>query len=394
MSTDRYGRPLSDDGQWAWNGTEWVPAGTGANSASASGAGRDETPTVISAIPYAGGPPPAVGTPPPGGPAHDVAPQTPNPVTPDYARPAYGGAPSAGAPGYGTGPAAARSRRKLMAALAAVLVVIAAGVVAVVLALQPSKPPTPAVPASLTAISQKGAIGLTWMPSKHADHYVLYRDDKVLKNRLSTPSYVDPLPNEDTSSHHIYYVIAVSNHDKISPKSNSVTQSPMLRDLTAAENAFIDKLPAGLASTGSCVPEVVLYAITAVDTAVHCEINDSSVAAGSVKPPGGFVAYRLATTADYQDDVKQQIADLPKDTDCQSGTDAAGTWSNGKGKTLGTIYCENDGPSIANSGPTLTWTVDAARTFVVLVGSKGNQSVSIRQLDTFWRLTPTVNVSA
>ena len=33
MQQDDQGRPLSDDGQWVWNGTEWEPSGGGAPGA-------------------------------------------------------------------------------------------------------------------------------------------------------------------------------------------------------------------------------------------------------------------------------------------------------------------------------------------------------------------------
>ncbi len=44
MSTDSQGRPLSDDGQWAWSGTEWVPAVGGEIPADATGAGAPQAP--------------------------------------------------------------------------------------------------------------------------------------------------------------------------------------------------------------------------------------------------------------------------------------------------------------------------------------------------------------
>ena len=41
MSTDSQGRPLSDDGQWAWSGTEWVPAAGGGSPAEPEDVGGD-----------------------------------------------------------------------------------------------------------------------------------------------------------------------------------------------------------------------------------------------------------------------------------------------------------------------------------------------------------------
>jgi hypothetical protein len=86
MSTDSQGRPLSDDGQWAWNGTEWVPAAGG--GVSQPEAAADPNATMITPSPFAAGGAPAAGAPAPG-----------YAETPAYgAAPGYGAAP---APGYG-----------------------------------------------------------------------------------------------------------------------------------------------------------------------------------------------------------------------------------------------------------------------------------------------------
>src|SRR6185437_14412135 len=91
MSTDSQGRPLSDDGQWALNCTEWVPAGGAAEDSAAAGSGQPETAagppsedvgaTMIAPSPFAGGFPASA----PGG------------------GQGYGSAPDAEAPGYGGG---------------------------------------------------------------------------------------------------------------------------------------------------------------------------------------------------------------------------------------------------------------------------------------------------
>ena len=60
MSTDGLGRPLSDDGQWAWNGTEWVPAAIGGAvpAPTENDVAADPKATVIAVSPFArnGGP--------------------------------------------------------------------------------------------------------------------------------------------------------------------------------------------------------------------------------------------------------------------------------------------------------------------------------------------------
>jgi hypothetical protein len=86
MSTDSEGRPLSDDGQWAWNGSDWVPAAIGSTAPSAGGS-EDAGATMIAQSPYSGS-----GAPPGGQPGYGA------PSTPPAGGPGYGG----GSPGYGS----------------------------------------------------------------------------------------------------------------------------------------------------------------------------------------------------------------------------------------------------------------------------------------------------
>jgi hypothetical protein len=65
MSTDGQGRPLSDDGQWAWNGTEWVPAAIGGAVPAPieSDVAADPGATVIARSPFTRGGSPEVNQP-------------------------------------------------------------------------------------------------------------------------------------------------------------------------------------------------------------------------------------------------------------------------------------------------------------------------------------------
>jgi hypothetical protein len=112
MSTDGQGRPLSDDGQWAWNGTEWVPAamGGGIPPLAASSAFADPNATVIAASPF-----PAAGG---------------QPTFGSGAAPGYGA--DSGFGGAGAPPAAQGSRRKLIIGIAAAVIVIAVVAVLIV----------------------------------------------------------------------------------------------------------------------------------------------------------------------------------------------------------------------------------------------------------------------
>ncbi len=139
MSTDSQGRPLSDDGQWAWNGTEWVPALGGPSEPEAGGSvpAEDVGATMIAPSPFAAGSPGAA--PQGNAPGYGAA-------QPDHGQaPGYGQAQGYGqAPGYGLGapggpvgygvPPQPKSRKPLIIAVIGVLV-IAAVVVVLVLTL-------------------------------------------------------------------------------------------------------------------------------------------------------------------------------------------------------------------------------------------------------------------
>jgi len=144
MSTDSQGRPLSDDGQWAWNGTEWVPAAGGPPEPEAAGAApaEDVGATMIVQSPFPGGVPSA----PPQGAAPQGAAPGSGAAPADYGQPqsygqaafeqqGYGQVPSygPGAPGYGVPPQPAKkSRRPLILGAIGVLVIAAVVVVLVV----------------------------------------------------------------------------------------------------------------------------------------------------------------------------------------------------------------------------------------------------------------------
>lgn len=181
MSTDSQGRPLSDDGQWAWNGTEWVPAAGGAAPTPPADSVSDAGATMIAPSPFAPGQSPADqqqyggGAPVAGQQGYGGAP-TPGygaAPTPGYAgvsgyggapAPGYGGAPApgyAGSPGYGTPPAAQGSRKKLIIGLIGVLVVVAV-VVVLVIALGGSKKKALAGTYKCTAPKQSGSASVTF----------------------------------------------------------------------------------------------------------------------------------------------------------------------------------------------------------------------------------------
>jgi hypothetical protein len=154
MSTDGQGRPLSDDRQWAWNGTEWVPAAGGAADPPAPGSEGDMGATMIAPSPFASGGAPAGGQPAYGSflePSQSPAAQSPaggGSDAPGFGGfpgpdvPSVGGFPGPGTPGfggapggYGAPPAPRKSRTPLIAGIAGGLVVIAAVVVILIVTL-------------------------------------------------------------------------------------------------------------------------------------------------------------------------------------------------------------------------------------------------------------------
>jgi hypothetical protein len=168
MSTDSEGRPLSDDGQWAWNGTEWVPAAGGGAAPPASGDSGDAGATMIAQSPFAGG-----GA--PGGQPGFGAPSAPPADTPGYgggqgygstpgAAPGYGSTPGAapgygGAPGYGT-PTPQKSRTPLIVAVVSGVVIIIAVVLILIFTLGGSH--SLAGKYTCTAKNQSGSAAITF----------------------------------------------------------------------------------------------------------------------------------------------------------------------------------------------------------------------------------------
>ncbi len=171
MSTDSQGRPLSDDGQWAWSGTEWVPAAGGEIPADATGAGAPQAPdhgaagdpddvgaTRIIQSPLAGassagetyvGVPPADQTAVAGSPAAAAA-AAPTGDTPQ-------------GPGWDTVPKAPKNSRKTVIALIVGVLVIAAVVIILVFTLGGggNKGPSGAFKCTTPNVSGSGTITFT-----------------------------------------------------------------------------------------------------------------------------------------------------------------------------------------------------------------------------------------
>jgi hypothetical protein len=144
MSTDGQGRPLSDDGQWAWTGTEWVPAALSSGPSPVQPV--DPNTTIIGPSPFAAGGAPEAGQAGYGSASIANKPEQvyggPKPVGYGATPAGYGATPAgygATPPGYGAAPAGygappppTRSRKPLFIGIAVVVVLVAVAVVLIV----------------------------------------------------------------------------------------------------------------------------------------------------------------------------------------------------------------------------------------------------------------------
>jgi hypothetical protein len=137
MSTDGQGRPLSDDGQWAWTGTEWVPAALSSGPSPVPPV--DPNATIVGPSPFAAGGAPEAGQAGYGSASIANQPEQvyggPAPVAYGATPAGYGGTPPGygGTPaGYGAPPPPARSRKPMIIGIASVVVLFAVAVVLIV----------------------------------------------------------------------------------------------------------------------------------------------------------------------------------------------------------------------------------------------------------------------
>ncbi len=286
-----------------------------------------------------------------------------------------------------------KSRKGLWLGVGAGALVVAGVVVALIFLLGGGSDPKPAVPSALQATAGKGQVSLSWAASKDATRYQVLRDDKPVAT-VTTTSYTDSLPNEDSSDTHRYAIVALSKKDKASAPSAVVSKAPELRGLNGAETAFIAKLPRAFTEVGSCKPEPAMEVANSVDVAVRCEVSDAAVTSGTDKPSGGFVAFHAISRDAYTQLYNKQIKGLQQTRfTCETGLPAAGNWHNSKQVDLGKIWCTTTGSSVSEGAPLLGWTTLDANAFIVTYGSDGDGADGIESLITFWNKTPYVSVT-
>jgi hypothetical protein len=284
------------------------------------------------------------------------------------------------------------SRKGVWIGVGAAAAVVAAVVVVLLVVVLPGKDPTPAAPSAVKAVAGKGSVTVSWAASDHADHYQLFKDNKPLKT-VTTTSYTDALPQEDSTDSHTYYVVAVSDKDKTSAKSASVKKAPQLRDLNADEKAFITKLPRDFAEPGSCVPAPFEESST-IDVAVSCSVSDAAAVKGSQKPSGGFLAFHAINRDAYTEKYLTETRGVQQaNFTCEQGRPAAGNWHNSQNVDLGKIWCTTTGSSVDSGTALLGWTTLESNSFIVLFGDRDKGTAGIKSLIDFWDNTPYVSVA-
>jgi serine/threonine protein kinase len=277
-------------------------------------------------------------------------------------------------------PKAKKSKKPWVIGGAALVAVAAAVVVAVILLAKPAKPPTPAVPANLTAAAQPGAIKLTWLASQHADHYTLFRDNTLLKSNVHSTTFTDPFPTDMTS--HSYFVVAVSDKGKESAHSAIVKSAAKLRNLNATETSLAQRLPSGLVDSSSCSPDLNVED-SVIDAAISCDPKDVS---GVASPSQKVLAYHSVNTAAFDADVKDGENGLQTaNFNCQAGVPSAGTWTHNS-VTTGAFYCFITNDNSQNSA--IAWTTAKNLDTIVIYNKPSSGRPGIAALYKYWAAVP------
>lgn len=274
-----------------------------------------------------------------------------------------------------------KSRKPWVIAGTAAAAVVAGVVVAVVLLTsKPAKPPIPAVPANVTAAAQAGAIKVSWLASENADHYVLFRDNTILKSDLRTTSFIDPFPTDMTT--HSYSLVAVSLKGKESAHSAIVKSAAKLRDLNTIETSLMKRIPVGLVDTSSCTPDLSVED-SSVDAALDCDPKDTS---GVASPSQKVLAYHSTNKTTYDTDVKNGENGLQTAKfNCQAGVPSAGTWTHNS-VTAGAFYCFITNDTSKNSA--VAWTTDKNLDTLVIYNKPGSGRPGIAALYKYWAAVP------
>ena len=283
-----------------------------------------------------------------------------------------------GSSGVGVPPEKAKRSKKPWV-IGGTAAAVAAGVVVAVILLtkSPAKPPIPAIPANVTAAAAPGAIKVSWLPSENADHYLLFRDNSVLKSDLHGTSFTDSFPTD--MSKHSYSVVAVSDKGKESAHSAVVTSAAKLRNLNTAETSLVQRMPVGLVDTSTCTPSLTVEN-SVIDAAVYCDPKDVS---GAATPTQQVLAYHSVNQAVFDTDAKNGESGLQTDNfDCQDGVPSAGTWTHNSVPT-GAFYCfiTND----ASEDAALAWTTNKNFDTIVIYNRPHSGQAGIAALYKYWK---------
>ncbi|MEP6696913.1 MAG: protein kinase [Pseudonocardiales bacterium] len=270
------------------------------------------------------------------------------------------------------GPPAARSHTGVIVTVAVLALVGVLALVAVVVATLNSDS-TLAAPANFKAVVTPTAVGLSWDKVKSADHYAVYRDEKVIDETVPGTTYSDPA---GATGAHTYAVAAVTSSGKEGDKSpkvptvpdtspgDSPSPSTSSASLSAADEALANRLPSEVADSTTCI-HYAGFSSAATIASLSCATATGSVGGTA---PARIYAYQDSSAAAFHKHFGDLTANFtPVSTDCDKPP-ARDIWhfNSDKNTVVGALLCYTD---TAVKKPTIQWTYDAAGIAVVAVAA-------------------------
>jgi serine/threonine protein kinase len=265
----------------------------------------------------------------------------------------------------------ANSAKPWLLGAAGAVVIAAAAVVAVVL-LTGSKP-VPGVPGGVSVVAGRGTVTVSWTASSgKVDHYIIYRDGKPVAPSVNATSFTDKVA--DTNSHK-YTVQAVNSKGTTSAMSLVSVVTADVRELSAAENALLAKLPTELVDTASCRP-VLAGVDPGLNLALTCGPKPGQTVTAPGKVPELVQVFAASSLAKMQAALTREISGHGAKGGSCAGVPQHGTWNFTETPTIanGQIICYRTTKS------SLIWSYDKQLLYVKISTSSPYQS-----LLTYWQ---------
>jgi serine/threonine protein kinase len=315
------------------------------------------------------------GTGPEAAPRPQPAAPTPYPSPAMPGRPSEHGSPQAPSPPHrpSSSPAPGRNPRKIVTvAILAVIGVLALVTVLIAIGAGRKLP----APANVEAVTTPRGVNLSWDAVNSADHYAVYRDNRVISGNVRGTSYTD---RGGTAAPHSYNVYAINSLGMKGEKGQSVSTVPQPSDspvpapttpssastpLSSADQALVNVLPIGVVDPSSCV-HYSQFASPSIIGAVSCSTSGTTTDGA---PPQAIYAYQDRTPAAFKQHFTQVNKSFnPANADCDKPP-ARGVWrfiSQPK-VIVGSHLCYIDKTA---KKPTIQWTYDAAAIAIIAVGA-------------------------